>query len=86
MGPERGLPCQSSFGQKYDEKSKKFIAVNKNELLNEIVDCRMSRLVPSLQTTLEFVKQILTGLDIEKFYDENKDKMIPHKANQIKKF
>ena len=36
----------------------------------------MSRLVPSLQTTL----------DIEKFYDENKDKMIPHKANQIKKF
>jgi len=57
---------QSSFGQKYDEKSKKFIAVNKNELLNEIVDCRM--------------------YDIEKFYDENKDKMIPHKANQIKKF
>jgi hypothetical protein len=32
------------------------------------------------------VEQILTGLDIEKFYDENKDKMIPHKANQIKKF
>jgi hypothetical protein len=57
---------QSSFGQKYDEKSKKFIAVNKNELLNEIVECRM--------------------YDIEKFYDENKDKMPPKKAEQIKLF
>ena len=32
---------QSSFGYKFDEKNNKFIAVNKNELLNDILDSRM---------------------------------------------
>ena len=32
---------QSSFAQKYDEKSKRFIAVNKKDLINDVVDCRM---------------------------------------------
>ena len=29
----------------YDEKQNNFIAVNKNELLNDLLDSRMSRLV-----------------------------------------
>jgi hypothetical protein len=32
---------QSSFGYKFDEKNNKFIAVNKNELLNDILESRM---------------------------------------------
>lgn len=32
---------QSSFAQKYDEKSKRFIAVNKKDVINDVVDCRM---------------------------------------------
>lgn len=32
---------QSNFGYMYNEKSKKFIAVNKNELINDILDSRM---------------------------------------------
>lgn len=32
---------QSTFAYKFDEKANKFIAVNKNELLNDLVDSRM---------------------------------------------
>ena len=32
---------QSSFGFKYNEKAKKFIAVNKNELLDDLIDNRI---------------------------------------------
>jgi len=32
---------QSSFGYRYEDKSKKFIAVSKNELLNDILESRM---------------------------------------------
>ena len=77
---------QNTIGYMYDEKQNNFIAVNKNELLNDLLDSRMSRLVPSLQTTLEFVEQILTGLDIEKFYEEFQEKINADKAEKIKKF
>jgi len=33
---------QSSFGFMYNDKAKKFIAVNKNELLDDLIDNRMS--------------------------------------------
>ena len=32
---------RSSFGYKYDEQSKKFLAISKNELLDDILDARM---------------------------------------------
>jgi len=32
---------QNTIGYKYDAKSNNFIAVNKNELLDELIDCRM---------------------------------------------
>ena len=32
---------QSNFAYKYDDKVNKFIAVNKNELLNDLIDCRI---------------------------------------------
>jgi hypothetical protein len=32
---------QSNFAYKYDDKVNKFIAVNKNDLLNDLIDCRI---------------------------------------------
>jgi hypothetical protein len=32
---------QNTIGYKYDTKSNNFIAVNKNELLDELIDCRL---------------------------------------------
>ena len=57
---------QNNIAYKYDEKLNNFIAGNKNELLNELVDYRI--------------------YDIEKFFDEYKDKFDTNKINQIKKF
>ena len=57
---------QNNIAYKYDKKLNNFIAVDKNELLNELVDYRT--------------------YDIEKFFDEYKDKFDTNKINQIKKF
>ena len=57
---------QNNIAYKYDEKLNNFIAVDKNELLNELVDYRT--------------------YDIEKFFDEYKDKINTNKINQITKF
>ena len=39
--PSGACPCQNTIGYMYDEKQNNFIAVNKNELLNDLLDSRM---------------------------------------------
>ena len=57
---------QNNIAYKYDEKLNNFIAVDKYELLKDLVDYRI--------------------YDIEKFFNEYKDKFDTNKINQIKKF
>jgi len=57
---------QNTIGYMYDEKQNNFIAVNKNELLNDLLDSRM--------------------YDIEKFYEEFKEKIDSNKTDKHKKY
>jgi len=77
---------QSSFGYKYNEESKKFIAVNKNDLINEILDSRMYDIE-------KFYEEIYPKLEpkkaerIKHFIDRmtnDKDKMKGLKKEEIK--
>jgi len=76
---------RSSFAYRFDEKLNKFISVNKNELLNDLLDCRMydiEKFFKEIHPKLEAQK----AAQIKKFIDRmanEEDKMKGLKREEI---
>ena len=63
----------SSFGFKYDDKSKKFMAVNKNDLINDILESRMydiENFYEDVQYLMDPIKADQVKLFIDRINDE----------------
>jgi hypothetical protein len=76
----------SNIGHKYDEKSKKFIAVNKNDLLNEILESRMFD-IETFYNEIHPKMETKKANQIKKFIDRmtnDKDKIKGIKKEEIK--
>ena len=76
---------RSSFAYRFDEKLNKFISVNKNELLNDLLDCRMydiEKFYKEIQPKLEPQKATQIKKFIERMANEE-DKMKGLKREEI---
>lgn len=76
---------QSSFGFKYSEKEKKFIAVNKNELLDDLIDNRIYD-IEKFYNEIELKMSADKALKIKKFIDRilNEPELKNLKKEEIK--
>ena len=77
---------QSSFGYKFDENTNTFIAVNKNELLNDIIESRMYD-IEEFYEELQHIMNPDRASQINKFIERmrnDKDDIIGVKKEEIK--
>ena len=63
---------QNTIAYKYDEKQKNFIAVNKTELLNDLIDSRMYD-IEKFYDEVEDILEANKAKNIKKFIDRMKD-------------
>lgn len=77
---------QNTIGYKFDSKSNQFVAVNKSELLDEIIDCRMCD-IQTFYNELEDSFDVETKKIIQRFIDrmnDEDDKLKGIKKEEIK--
>ena len=77
---------QSSFCYRYDEKSNSFIAVNKNELLDDLIDARMYD-INTFYEELQHLMDPIKAEQVKRFIDRmecDEDKIKGVKKDEIK--
>ena len=77
---------QNTIGYKYDNKTNTFIAVNKSELLDDIIDCRMYD-IETFYNNLEYKLDVSTAKIVKHFIErmnDGKDNLKGVKKEELK--